>query len=104
MNTWIMILAIVLFQLFSPSLSENSYRGQRPLSAEYRIKNVPSNKNLQPEIRSQADIEKETIEHGVSYKFCNMFGCDCTPPPGEICCTGYQYDRRSNRCRKVFYK
>ncbi|GFY37201.1 uncharacterized protein TNIN_270981 [Trichonephila inaurata madagascariensis] len=101
MSTWVGILAIVLFQLCSPSLSENYYRGRGPLPAEYRIKNVPVNKNFQPEIQSQEGIEKQIVAQGVPYRFCNLFGCNCTPPPGKTCCTGYKYDRRSNKCREL---
>ncbi|GFW49399.1 uncharacterized protein TNCV_3059061 [Trichonephila clavipes] len=103
MSTWIGILAIVLFQLFSPSISENYYRGREPLPVEYRIKNVPANKNFQPEIQSQEGIEKQIVAQGVPYRFCNLFGCNCTPPPGEMCCTGYKYDRRSNKCRELVH-
>ncbi|GFR21945.1 uncharacterized protein TNCT_164541 [Trichonephila clavata] len=102
MSTWVWILAIILFQLLSPALSENYYRGRGPFPVEYRIKSAPpANKNLQPEIGSQEDMEKQIVAQGVPYRFCNLFGCDCTPPPGEICCTGYKYDRRSNKCREV---
>lgn len=38
---------------------------------------------------------------GVSAPMCSMFGCDCVPPSGARCCTGYRYDPRSQKCRKV---
>ncbi|GIY63137.1 hypothetical protein CDAR_492441 [Caerostris darwini] len=47
-------------------------------------------------------VAEQTRNNGVSYKFCNTFGCDCTPPANAKCCSGYRYDRKYNKCRELF--
>ncbi|KAG8179125.1 hypothetical protein JTE90_012534 [Oedothorax gibbosus] len=41
------------------------------------------------------------IQLGRPRMFCNLFGCNCTPPPGSRCCTGYRYDSKSQSCREL---
>lgn len=43
----------------------------------------------------------QQFDDGVSVPVCNMFGCDCVPPPGSKCCIGYGYDPRSKQCRPI---
>ncbi|GIY07548.1 hypothetical protein CEXT_793831 [Caerostris extrusa] len=40
-------------------------------------------------------------KNGASYRFCDTFGCDCTPPAKAKCCKGYRYDRKNNKCREL---
>lgn len=40
-------------------------------------------------------------QFGTPRRFCSLFGCDCIPPAGARCCTGYRYDQRSQQCRLV---
>lgn len=52
-----------------------------------------SNKKM----KSQPILE----EFGVSQPLCNMFGCDCVPPPKAKCCDGYEFDVLSGNCRQI---
>ncbi|GIY07546.1 hypothetical protein CEXT_793811 [Caerostris extrusa] len=51
--------------------------------------------------RNQGQTDKVIVQHGIPVRFCNMFGCDCTPPKRARCCDGYSYDTNSNRCRQI---
>ncbi|GFS94363.1 hypothetical protein NPIL_88831 [Nephila pilipes] len=105
-NCWIMstllgILAIVLFVMVSLAHSENYYKWQGPLPAEYRRKNAPANKLSSPQIQAQPRKGSQVVAQGQPQRFCTMFGCDCTPLLGRRCCEGYVYDNRANRCREL---
>lgn len=52
-------------------------------------------------ISSNVDTTNVFQAQGESEPLCNMFGCDCIPPPNERCCTGYKYDILSRMCRRV---
>ncbi|KAF8776772.1 hypothetical protein HNY73_013718 [Argiope bruennichi] len=67
----------------------------RPINSTTQAISSFSSQNARP------DNTKVQAQFGVTQKFCNMFGCDCTPPKGAICCEGYSFDRHSRKCRQM---
>ncbi|KAF8776771.1 hypothetical protein HNY73_013717 [Argiope bruennichi] len=88
-------LRILMFCIFALLFPESSSQNQR------RERNDDQRSNGTPPPTTQHPCSAENIQCGVPQKFCNMFGCDCTPKPGARCCDGYRYDKTSNKCRQI---
>uniref|UniRef100_A0A4V2H934 U13-Liphistoxin-Lth1a_1 n=1 Tax=Liphistius thaleban TaxID=1905330 RepID=A0A4V2H934_9ARAC len=44
---------------------------------------------------------KEQPPEGIPRTFCDGFGAECIAPPDGKCPTGYRYDSRGKKCRKL---
>ncbi|CAL1291702.1 unnamed protein product [Larinioides sclopetarius] len=97
---WILA-AFILFQLIPYSLA-GIYGRNGMISTENSLTpdiSSPSTQNAP--IRSRPKGGAVQVQFGMAQRFCSMFGCDCTPPNGAMCCDGYTYDRHSRKCRQM---
>ncbi|GFR25709.1 hypothetical protein TNCT_205531 [Trichonephila clavata] len=83
---------------------ENFQRQSQRLKDLEQVSNDERQQVVQDETRQRKyNITGEAARrpHGGSYRFCDLFGCDCVPPPNSKCCKGYKFDPRGQKCREV---
>ncbi|GFS94357.1 hypothetical protein NPIL_88801 [Nephila pilipes] len=89
----------------SQQSGENQQRQSQGLKNQEKvstdeIQQVVQDNSRQRKYNTTGEVTRKP--YGASQRFCDMFGCDCVPPPNAKCCKGYMYDKRSEKCREVF--
>ncbi|GBN04503.1 hypothetical protein AVEN_74066-1 [Araneus ventricosus] len=93
LSMWILVFCILALLVPEP-LAGNPRKKRNNYRWSNRKTTAPPSSTLHP-------CSAGDIQCGVPQKFCNMFGCDCTPKPGAKCCDGYRYDGETNKCRET---